>query len=292
MADSQMRPVETRMTGAAELDTQRMWVAPGFHDPLASAGLSSVSEVMENRDGHLLRSLPDRENWRLQFHDSHRPAYLKKHHTRTWRNWLRARFRMGPGATPGRVEADNVARLHRCGIDVMRLIAHGDRLHRDGLLESFVMTEELSGFTQLDHFLRERFQRHGQRPGRRRDPELLRLIHDVARVASKFHRLGFNHRDLYCCHFFIREMERGRFQVHLIDLQRVEQRRHFRRRWLVKDLAQLAYSAPTDRISCTQKMAFIKRYLGVRKLRPSHKRLIRQILGKQQLMERNLGAHP
>ena len=46
----------------------------------------------------------------------------------------------------------------------------------------------------------------------------------------------------------------------------------------MKDLAQLAYSAPRDRITCTHKMAFIKHYLGVRKLRPCDKRLIRKVL--------------
>jgi hypothetical protein len=75
-------------------------------------------------------------------------------------------------------------------------------------------------------------------------------------------------------------------------LQRVEHRHRFRGRWLVKDLAQLAYSAPRDRIGCTQRLAFIKHYLGVRKLRPQDKRLIREVLAKQRLMERNLGAHP
>ncbi|MEP6919410.1 MAG: amino acid permease, partial [Acidobacteriota bacterium] len=45
--------------------------------------------------------------------------------------------------------------------------------------------------------------------------------------------------------------------------------------WIIKDLAQLAYSAPRDQISCAQKMRFIKAYLGVLKLRPIDKRFIR-----------------
>jgi hypothetical protein len=119
-----------------------------------------------------------------------------------------------------------------------------------------------------------------------------RLIADVADVASRFHREGFNHRDLYCCHFFIREASRGRFLVNVIDLQRVERRRWLRRRWVVKDLAQLAYSAPRERISRTRRLAFMKHYLQTSRLRPEHKRLIRQVLAKQRTMERRLGAHP
>src|SRR5690606_27146294 len=115
------------------------------------------------------------------------------------------------------------------------------------LLESFILTEELQGFTQLDHFLQKRFPPLEGNRAAPRDPHLMKLIAEVASVAAKFHRLGYNHRDLYCCHFFIKETEPGEFKVNLIDLQRVEHRRHFRSRWLVKDLGQLAYSAPAER---------------------------------------------
>jgi heptose I phosphotransferase len=254
--------------------------------------------MMSTRDGLLLRSLRDRENWRLRLDggaETSAPAsgaYLKKHHTRTVGSWLRAKAGWGPGQTAGRVEARNVASLARGGIAAMRLIAYGEKLHDDGLLESFVLTEELVGYTQLDHFLRQRFAPRSTTRATRRDPCLEELLRSVARVASQFHRLGYNHRDLYCCHFFIRETSHGNFQVNLIDLQRVEHRHRLRRRWLVKDLAQLAYSVPRDRVTCTQKLAFMKHYLGVRKLDRSHKRFIRQVLAKQHAMERNLGAHP
>jgi heptose I phosphotransferase len=277
------------------VETGRMWIDHHFRSALDARGLSSFESMMTTSDGHLLRSLSDRENWRLELHPSHpepRAAYLKRHHVRTMRGWLRAKVGAGPGQTAGRVEARNVARLSRAGIAAMRLIAYGEKLNPDGLLESFVLTEELVGFTQLDHFLRKRFAvREPHRPTRR-DPALVQLIRDVAAVASKFHKLGYNHRDLYCCHFFIAEPATGRFKVNLIDLQRVEHRHRFRQRWLVKDLAQLSYSAPRERISWTQRMAFIKHYLGVRRLRPQDKRLIRHILAKHRLMERNLGAHP
>ena len=107
----------------------------------------------------------------------------------------------------------------------------------------------------------------------------------MADVASRFHRQGYNHRDLYCCHFFIREPRPGDFDVRLIDLQRVQHRARWRRRWIVKDLAQLAYSAPRERVSRTSRMAFIKAYLGVSKLTTKHKRLIRRVLLKKWLME-------
>ena len=112
----------------------------------------------------------------------------------------------------------------------------------------------------------------------------------MAAVARRFHAAGYNHRDFYCGHFFVREPARGKFEIRLIDLQRVQRRRRFRRRWIVKDLAQLVWSAPRDRIACTHKLAFMRYYLGVDKLRPADKRLIREVMAKQQVMERRLGV--
>jgi lipopolysaccharide core heptose(I) kinase len=286
-------PAETLADARPSAEPHRIWVDPRDKEALARAGLATFDEMMATTDGQLLRALPDRENWRLELHEAQggpRRAYLKKHHTRTWGQWLRAKLGAGAGATPGRVEAENIEGLARRGIPAMRLVAWGEKLHRDGLLESFVLTDELAGYTQLDHYLPVRFAPRSQDRPQARDRDLDRLTCQVAALARRFHECGYNHRDLYCCHFFIREDSQGEFHVHLIDLQRVQHRRRFRRRWIVKDLAQLAYSAPRDRISCTQKMRFIKAYLDVLKLRPIDKRLIRDVLLKKWFMERKLGV--
>jgi len=279
-------------TGLQPAGDGRMWVDREFRSALASSGLARFEAVMATTHGRCLRALKIRENWRLELGGASRPArgvYLKKHHVRTWRSRLAAKLGGGPGETAARVEAKNVGRLAADGIAVMRLVAYGEKLHGDGRLESFVLTEELEGHTQLDHFLSRRFPVRQLHRTTSRDRDLGRLIRRVAEVARRFHGAGYNHRDLYCCHFFVKEAAPGEFEIKLIDLQRVERRRWLRRRWLVKDLAQLAYSAPRDRIKCTQKMTFIRHYLGVRKLRPCDKRLIREVLAKQQLMEQKQG---
>lgn len=278
--------------GAPARVDEQMWVDHEYRERLARLGLTSFESVISSNQGRRLRTLPDRENWRLEISDggTRRGVYLKRHRERSWGHRLRALLGAGPGRTAGRTEADNVAHLQQSGIGAMRLVGYGQRLRRDGWAESFVLTEELAGFTQLDHFLRQWFVPAAER--QKRDRRLARLLDQVADVAARFHRAGFNHRDFYCCHFFIRETLPSHFAVHLIDLQRVERRRWLRQRWIVKDLAQLAYSAPRERITCTQRMAFVKRYLGIRKLRPSDKRLIRRVLAKQRALVRRHGEHP
>jgi len=273
----------------------KMWVDRRFRSQLRRAGLGAFEDVMSHSEGRCLRELKARENWYLPAREPPQTArgmYLKKHRVRTWLSRLRAWLGIGPGETPARVEANNVQWLSAEGILVMRVVAFGEKLHADGLLESFLLTEELQGYRDLRDFLGRRFAPAPAQCTAGRDRELDRLIRRVAEVARRFHSAGYNHRDLYCCHFFVKEPAPGEFDIRLIDLQRVQCRRWFRRRWLVKDLAQLAWSAPRDRIKCTHRLAFMRHYLGVRKLRPADKRLIREVLLKQQLMQWRLGSEP
>lgn len=269
----------------------RVWVDQAFQAELEQAGLVSFDTIMGSSAGRLLRTLPDRENWRLELGESVRPRvfFLKKHRGRSLVERLRGWLRPRAARTPGRIEAENVAALQRAGIDSMRVVAYGEQV-AGGVTESFFMTEELAGFRPLDDFLRWRFMPAAERT--RFDHDLESLALAVADVASRFHAAGFNHRDFYCCHFFIQEDDAGGFAIRLIDLQRVEKRRWLRRRWIVKDLAQLAYSAPRERVTRTMRMAFVKRYLGAKRLGPDEKQLVRRVLRRQRAMERRLGAHP
>ncbi len=65
------------------------------------------------------------------------------------------------------------------------------------------------------------------------------LISNIAIYVANMHKKGFAHQDLYLVHFFIRED----LTPYLIDLQRVIIQKDLRRRWAIKDLAELLFSA-------------------------------------------------
>jgi heptose I phosphotransferase len=278
-------------TGLARVGEEPLWASPACREGLCAAGLDHFADLMQGREGTCMRALPDRENWRLVLPLAGRPrvVYLKKHHVRGAATRLRAWLGLPPRASAGRDEAQNIRRLEAAGIPCVELAAYGERLDGRGRLESLTITPELEGFTPLDDFLRQRFPVLNAAAAARKDRSLARLIECVGSLVRRFHQAGFNHRDLYCCHFFVREPSPGVFEIRLIDLQRVQQRARFRQRWLVKDLAQLAYSAPRDRVKCTHKVAFLRAYFGTARLGPKEKRLVRRILGKQQAMECKLG---
>lgn len=272
---------------------ETLWIDASFQPLLKRAGWNTLDAVMAATDGDCWRSMHHRENWRFDLPDDagrSRRVYLKKHHVRTWQSWLWTKLGGRPGPTPARLELENAARIRQAGIESMHVVAFGERFNANGLVESFLLTEELTGFLDLQRFLPQRFptQPNTITCGRNRD--LDRLVAQAAEVTRTFHEAGYNHRDLYAGHFFVRESATEAFEIRLIDLQRVQHRRRFRRRWLIKDLAQLAWSVPANHITCRHRMAFIRHYLGVPRLRPCDKRLVRAILARQRGMQRKLGS--
>ena len=254
---------------------------------LTRHGLGDCDALCQTEVGTLLRRLRDRENWRLDLADDVgiRTLYLKKHRVRSLQTWLRARLGLAAPSSPARVEAETTTRLAALGVPTMTVAAYGEQLRTDGTLVAAFLSDELKGFEQLDLFLPRRF--------RSCDESGLRsLLLNVADVAARFHRLGFNHRDFYTCHFFIRETDREEFAVHLIDLQRVQKwPTLLRGRWHVKDLAQLAYSSHPQLIRATDRLRFLLRYAGATRLDASTKRLARRVLRKAAALQRKHGSY-
>ncbi len=270
-------------TGLERFGDGTVWADAEYRRVLGDWGAMSVDAIMGSCRGRCLRKLDDRENWFLPTPGGLAEGlYLKKHHARK----KGPRIHIGPPEreTPAFVEAQNIGRLTAAGIGTMRLVAYGQGISGRRRGESFVLTEALDGYEPLDDFVEARFP-NGIGEDRN---DFYRLIDAVSDLARRFHAAGFNHRDFYCCHFFVKE-EGGRFEIRLIDLQRMQYRRSRRRRWIVKDLAQLAYSAPSAAVDCKAKVRFLKGYFGVRKLGPARKRLAKAVFAKQRYMEWKLG---
>ncbi len=105
------------------------------------------------------------------------------------------------------------------------------------------------------------------------------LLRQLAQLAGSMHKAGYYHRDLYLAHVFLCRDSEGVEQLCLIDLQRVFKPLILSRRWQVKDLAQLYYSARRY-FSRTDAVRFLHYYFDIKKLAQKHKLLIKAVIRK------------
>ena len=155
-----------------------------------------------------------------------------------------------------------IQRLEQLGIKTMRLVAYGKRGWNPARLQSFVITERLADTVSLEDFCRNW-------PTSPPSHALKRaLIEEVAEISRTLHENGVNHRDLYICHFLLdvsagrKGIDPGRLQLYLIDLHRMQIRRRVPRRWQVKDIGGLYFSALDIGLTRTDFCRFVKVYTG------------------------------
>ncbi len=208
-----------------------------FAASLSAAGLDTVAGALSYRGGSDLDKpgLGTRRRTRLTLTDSEgrtQEAYLKRYGRETVRQRLRRWWTHGTGGTPARVECENIRAVAAAGVATMAPICWGQE--RPGG-RSFLIVSAVPG---------EALERCGEAfVAGADDRRLAELTAGLAETVSRLHGAGLCHRDLYASHVFLREGG-DRLDLYLIDLARVFAPRWRRRRWRVKDLAQIKYSMP------------------------------------------------
>ncbi len=278
-----LRRYRPRQLPIVELDNGRVLAAERDLAALRELGLDTVDGAVAFRGGEKVRVAGHRHTFRLEAGGE--VFYLKVHYRAHWQHrWLGWVLRT---RSPARCEWDNLRAMRRAWFDVAEMVAVGDAPIAPGrACPSFLVLREVPG-KQLDQLLEPGWEGLGGLPG----PEARsRVIRDVAGMVRRLHANGFYHRDLYLAHLIVTEDERwGR--PFLIDLQRVEQRFPPRRRWLVKDLAAMAYSAPPS-VSRGDRLRFLLQYLCKSRVDPMVRRWVRDIEAKVARMRQHQPKHP
>ncbi len=268
----------------------RCFIRAEFQAALAELGLTSCDAGFAFEGGReLAKPNIGRFRRRLQLEvtptDSSGPVrvFLKRYDRPPilpqLRNWLVHRRR----TSFARTEADTAQHLAVHGVNTPRLVAWGERwgvLFERG---SFVMMEEIKDSESLERRLPPCLESDATRaelPARR---DFLRRL---ALFIRRFHETGFRHRDLYLCHIFYSRA--GQFS--LIDLARAS-RPILRRRFQVKDIAQLHYSAPAAYFSRADRLRFYLAYADRRRLRARDKVFLGRVIRKAAKMARHSAKH-
>ncbi|MBI5598236.1 MAG: hypothetical protein HY890_00690 [Deltaproteobacteria bacterium] len=209
--------------------------------------------------------------------------YLKRH-CRSVEARVKRLFSLSLAAD-GRNEWEKIILLTELGFPTMVPVAYGEKAGGG----SFTLTEELYGCVRVEDYIPALSSRLKGFDG---VIEKRRLIKRLALLAREFHAKGFNHQDFYLCHFFIRPAT-GEFFI--VDVQRVQKRDGLpalrwdaKDRWVVKDLAQFAFSAKnTENFSSADLVRFGHAYLGKDRFGREDKKRIRGILAKSRRIARH-----
>lgn len=211
----------------------------------------------------------DKEGRRtLRFELDGRGYFLKLHQGVGWweiaKNLLQGRLPvLGAGN-----EYHAIRALEQLRIDTLSIAGYGCRGWNPARQLSFLITDELTGTESLEDVCARWPQSPPSAAVKRQ------LILRVAEIARRMHGAGINHRDFYLCHFLL-EMRGDTAQrpLYLMDLHRAQIRRRVPRRWLVKDLGGLYYSALDIDLTGRDVLRFIRHYCGGRLPRGSEWRL-------------------
>jgi len=265
------------------------FVAADYAEALAALGLDSIDAVFafekgQNLTKSNLAGYRSRMRFELVFDSDRRTMFMKRYTrppvTVQLKNWLSHRRRMSCAAC----ELEPSIELPAAGIGAPRVVAHGEQRNLLFETRSFIITEKLAGAEALERRLPDCFEAAPR-------PQILRqrraFITQLARLVRKFHDTGSCHRDLYLSHIFWGP-DTG---FHVIDLARVFKPLVFRRRFRVKDIAQLHYSAPSEHFSSTDRLRFYLAYTGRKRLDPRDKAFIRAVLAKAHRMARHDRKH-
>lgn len=241
-------------------------------------GFEDFQSFMDFAGGQLVTLQRGRTVTRLELNG--RAFYLKRNQF-NWREFIKTLLHLRLPPRNAVTEWKNISAIKRIGIPTLKPIAMGEKRLSGLEIASFILTEELYGAEPLEKVIPSKLSGELSDGNRKWKYSILRR---VAQIARRMHANGMCHQDFYLGHLFWTPDD----TLYLIDLQRVVNRSKLPRRYIVKDLGQLNFSADcVGNISRTDRMRFLLLYLGVKSLGASEKNLARSITAKTDRIARH-----
>lgn len=298
-------------------DNGRLLVNRQFSHVLEANGLTTCKALLDLPQGQIVRQIKSRSTSRIVLTGDEGPQtfYIKRHGSPRLHERLRPLLNLSWAILGARNEWEAILRFHAAGLPTVTPVAFGESGQ-----DSLVMTQDLgTNFTLLD-WVNETADRSLASDTCEAAESLAlkrRVISRVAAIARRMHARGIFHQDFYLNHMlwlpnrplkkgtvpvessdlsrknYLLERDSPLFQqaadsadldIRVIDLGRVVQSTNRSHRRILKDLAQLDFSA--RRMSCSDRLRFLRLYLG-RPFRPGDRWLVRWIMRKS----RHIAAH-
>lgn len=243
-------------------------------DALCRAGLGSINEVFDYCGGdELVKKNIGKHRSRTMLKIEDKTYFLKRYtntpKTKQIGNWIDH----GVKKSTSDYDRGPVDIFEKANILTPRTVAFGSEWENGFETRSFIITEKIANAESLERKLPDCFCGENTSESHKKRCEFIKKL---AEFAKRFHQSGMRHRDFYFAHIFLNDEG----ELYLIDLQRVFIPKFLSVRFRVKDIAQLHYSAPGDVVSCSDRIRFLKHYLGRDKLTSADRRFIGRVKSK------------
>lgn len=262
-------------------DAGRLNVNRDFSALLDRHALTSFDAVMNFVGGRVAKNvLRERTTTRLDLVDDRgetQTLFLKRHWRPPLAELVKPYFRLTRPILGARNEWEAILRFHEAGIATMTPVALGELDPGSFASESFLLTSAIEGCRKLSEWF------NGQTIRRDHSHAPRQILAGVADVARAMHAAGLHHQDFYLTHLMAPEGESSQ-PIHVLDLGRVRWRRRLSQRWIVKDLAQLNYSASA--LPASDRLRFLSLYLD-RPITAADRALIHRVLRKSRAIARH-----
>jgi len=217
-------------------------------------------EAADRLEGEIFRAVKTRRT--LRFELNGKSYFAKIHHGVGWREIFKNLFQLKRPVLGAENEWAALRKLEELGVDTMVPCAYGQRGKNPARQDSFIITEDLINTESLEDFCRDW----------KMNPPSFKLkkalIEKLAWVSRQMHENGINHRDYYICHFLL-DISAGldcvdpdNLKISLIDLHRAQIRKKTPRRWMVKDVSGLYFSAMDIGLTQRDLFRFVTVYSG------------------------------
>ena len=256
-----------------KLDSGRVVINHAFRQLFEEQGWTDFAAIWsQTADAAVAKKLrTDRITLRfsLNHQGDQRHFYIKRHGRSSWKEYLKPLLRLTWPILGARNEWNAILAFHAIGLPTMTPVAFGESGS-----QSFLITESLENCQKLSQL-----QFDTTSPSQ--TAVRARFIRQIAQLTRKMHGAGMHHQDFYLGHLLQSQAHLDR--IYIIDLGRVRKHQRLSARWIIKDLAQLDFSADATPF---EQVRFLRDYLG-RPLTPDDRRLMARIQSKKTAISRH-----
>jgi len=234
-----------------------LWLRDDFAKAWKGDDPFSRVDALEGKD---YRNVKTRRTLRFEFQDQ--GFFAKIHHGVGWGEIFKNLLSLKLPILGAENEWLAIERLKELNIDTMTAVGYGSRGLSPASRHSFILTEALDNTISLEDYCVDWGKNKPHFPNK------LRLLRQIAATSKTLHENGICHRDYYLCHFLLHEEDaftRGDVdapKLSLIDLHRVLIHKNLHRRWIVKDIAGLYFSAMHIGLTQRDLFRFVRLYSG------------------------------